>query len=75
MKKVLVSLQKGCTFAPAFPAREGVLEEARGGQDFIESLRPAQDTEGGREAVRGKEPFEGTPIENIKAEPEIQRNK
>jgi len=53
MKKVLVSLQKGCTFAPAFPEREGVLEEARGVQEFIESLRPAQDTE-----TAGR-PFEG----------------
>jgi len=60
-------------FCTRFPRERGVLEEARGGQEFIESLRPAQDTEGGREAVRGKEPFEGTPIENIKAEPEIQR--
>jgi len=75
MKKVLVSLQKGCTFAPAFPEREGLRKKGTGRAEFIESLRPAQDTEGGREAVRGKEPFEGTPIENIKAEPEIQRNK
>ena len=44
LKKVLASLEKGSTFAPAFGRNEGLGKKGDGKRKFFESLRPAQNT-------------------------------
>jgi hypothetical protein len=73
LKKALVSLQKGSTFAPA--KREGkdrIMEERLA--KFFESLRPAQDQRRG-DAPRGKEPFRRNTKRTSRRNPRFRTDK